>query len=431
MDLPPRKAQAQLVQAALKSPRAPPIFLHGPPSTAILPTLQNVLSYDTEVIHIDCVLSHTDRLLFSAILQDRATADPSEFVEQLSDSVPSGSLRIFIFERAERLAQADFGSSIVSILFRLPELTGLSNIRSVFISRTPWLTFRNSLPHDTPSPQVIFFPPFNERECCEIVTALYKPRLHADFVPESIQKPQECYKSYVKSVVTVLYPATSDVFELQRVSDDLYPQYLSGLMEHGAAIPAFNRIRDDLKEALHRLYRRELVPRDKQVDDELNKRRKQNKAFYGLSRAALTLLVAAFLASRNPPAHDLRYFTSARTRERGGKKGRGRPKKSGGGPGPDSLSTCRVFALERLLAIFAAIGGDPLQDGAEECVSNSISTSCLVHISTLVGLHYIARERGGDALAEPRFRCNISQETATHISNVVGIELHQYLHKEW
>lgn len=184
------------------------------------------------------------------------------------------------------------------------------------------------------------------------------------------------------------------------------------------------------------------MPRNVTIEHELMKRRHASATPHSdLGRSARTLLVAAYLASHNLAAHDMRYFSTERTR-RSGARGRGRGRGRGGPRGGRgrgrgvavldgaSLAVCRVFPLERLLAIFCAIrvaDDNSGQDMMDESVCMSFSTSCLVQISTLVSLNYLSKEGGGDGIAEPKYRCNVSQEQAFNIAKTLDITLQEYM----
>ena len=92
----------------------------------------------------------------------------------------------------------------------------------------------------------------------------------------------------------------------------------------------------------------------------------------------------------------------------------------------------RVFPLERLLAVFEAIQDEMNHDLSQgvASVSAAISTSSQVQISTLVSLNYLTKDGAGDPLAEPKYRCNISEEMANNVARLLNLELDQYLHKD-
>lgn len=429
MQLPTREPQRTILQAALNNPRALPVFLHGPPATAKSATLLDALSSTARnTTHVDCVLSHNDRLLFSAILGRDCAAHPCDLLAALSDR-PFAETHAIVFRRAERLSGPNFSASAISALFRLPHLCNQPLVRLVFISRTPWHVFRAALTHHLPTPITVYFPPYAEHHAVSILSDQYHvARLRTHIPSHLIDRAKHFYPGYVKSVVSVLYQLTSDLRELQRVCDDLYPDYITCGKDPGAS---FNVVQDKLRKSLHTLYSREVVPREKQLSEELAKSRERSHLHTqaDLSRSALTLLVAAFLAAQNPPKHDTRYFTTERT-NRSRARGRGRGRKT---QANSRLSTTRVFSLERLLAIYAAIrvdDDDLVRDARDVSASSSMSTSCLVQISTLVALGYLANDGGGDILSEPKYRSNVSDEQARSISNLLRIELHQYWHKE-
>lgn len=223
----------------------------------------------------------------------------------------------------------------------------------------------------------------------------------------------------------------------------LFPRYIAawrGCKEPSlAAAAAFNEVHTLLAAALRDLYRAEHgVPRDQVLEHGRRKREEAQgegrRAKTGLSKASITMLVAAFLAGRNPPAMDTTYFTAERTRRARKGRGGGGARRGRVGAGHAGVTgNAGGFPLERLLAIFEAVRDvDDFVDGGEDAksgtVSAAISTSSLVQISTLVRLDYLLREGSGDPLAEPKYRCNMSFEQASDFARLVGIELEQFLH---
>ncbi|CAN8075438.1 unnamed protein product [Agarophyton chilense] len=250
---------------------------------------------------------------------------------------------------------------------------------------------------------------------------------------ENPKLAEKLYPGYVRAVVSVMYKTTTDLHELSVVCNKLFPDYMRVVQEKNPTA-AFNQVQTRLALALQSLYQRRLTAKDLKPSgtssettdvacDDPNTSAKDAGYESSLSTAARAVLVAAFLASRNPPQHDLRFFSSSRTR------GRRRSSKSKKQEQQD-----RSFVLERLLAIFTSIAPDSLlrERGmdASESVSAFVSTSLLVQISTLVALGLLSSEAGVDILSEPKYRCNITKDTAFRIADSLNIGLDQYLYVE-
>lgn len=413
------------IGATVSSPYPRAIFVYGSPSVVTPDIIKSALPEGLHVHDIDCVFNHTDRHLYSAILGERVTADPSLLVYRLSCRPDTPT--VFLFSRAERLVSSAFSSSALHTILSLPSLVEDTVIHVILLSRLSWDTFRFNLNHSIPEPLDVFLPPWTEDE---IVESLCN---RMDFSGTKHEESAvKLYPGYVKAVIGVLYKTTTDIRELSAVCNKLFPTYLHEAHEKNH-IAAFNLIQHRLAAELQSLYRRRLCLQDIKDNDgnkdssasipKASNADKADEAYEtSLSTAARTVLIAAFLASRNPPQHDMRFFSSSRT-------GRSRSSKA-----KKSDTQDRTFVLERMLAIFASIapnglGSDRAADSSES-VSTAVSTSLLVQISTLVTLGFLSCETGADLLSEPKYRCNIAKEEAFRIANSLNIGLDQYLYVE-
>lgn len=430
---PARQRQLALLRAALAAPHAGPVFVSGPAATGKRAVVLAAAG-SARVVGVDCVRCHSDRLLMAAV-GDGVAGDLGALV----DAVAGREGRVIIvLWRAERLKGGAFSAGVVGGVLRLAELSGRSDIRVVFVSRVAWGEFREVVDVDVPRPVCVYFGAYEEDELVDALSGMCDAG-DVGAVPGDVAAA--LYPGFVKSVVGVLYCATTDLRELHRVCVDLYPTYLGHDLDKPirtledvtptVSSMLFNRTREPLKAALRKLYRRELVmPRAQTLTAEPPRMHRAvapaaQVAGLDLSTSALRMLVAAFLAGHNPPKTDTKYFSAERT-----KRQRAAPKATG------------AFPLERLLAIFDAICDEDDEDGiatrdrrrryvpAATGVSAALSTSSLVQISTLVSLNLLNRQGCGDPILEPKYRCNISYDTANHISRLLKLELCQYMHGE-
>ncbi|PXF44140.1 Origin recognition complex subunit 5 [Gracilariopsis chorda] len=420
-----RESRLREIGATVTSPYPRAIFVYGPPSVVTQEIIEDALPEGFHVRHIDCVFNHTDRHLYSAILGERLTADPSLLVSRLGGKPYPPT--VFLFSRAERLVSSAFSSSALHTILSLPSLVEDKMFRVVLLSRLSWDAFRFNLNLSIPEPLEVFLPPWTEDEIVESLCS------SMDFAgTEHAETAETLYPGYVKAVVGVMYKTTTDIRELSAVCNKLFPDYLQEVREKNH-IAAFNLIQHRLAAELHSLYRRRLRLRDIQgnngnadtsvsLPQASNAGRADEAYESSLSTVARTMLIAAFLASRNPPQHDMRFFSSSRT-------GRSRSSKAKRNEVQD-----RAFVLERLLAIFASIAPNVFasERGADspESVSAVISTSLLVQVSTLVTLGFLSCETGADLLSEPKYRCNIARDEALKMANSLNIGLDQYLYVE-
>lgn len=426
MEIPPRKNLIRRLQAALAPPCAPPIYLHGPPSTAKQSTLRCAAPLGATITPIDCILNHTDRLLFSSITSSfpsspdqQSTADIPTLLNYLrsfssestttTTSSSSSPRHILLFTRAERLATSSFPSSTLILLFQLPVLSQRNDLRIVFSSLIPFSTLRHTYSNPLPSPTSIFFPPLSQEE---LVTTLY---ISFD---ESDENTKKIYKKFSASVVDILYRTSNNPLHLQRVTESLFPDYLTELMDH-SPLAAFNRVRDRLAKTLSSTSAISLNQQQQQNENT----DKDKEKMITLPKAARVLLIACFLGCAIAPTHDMRHFSTERTGRRSS--------------AVQKLNTNASVPLERLLAIYAAVLPDDLELITEQekesygssAVSECISTAAMIHLSTLVALGWLSRDSGNvhDRISEPKFKCRVPRDEIMRVASSIDMNIHDYL----
>ncbi|EJD40757.1 hypothetical protein AURDEDRAFT_170173 [Auricularia subglabra TFB-10046 SS5] len=159
-----------------------------------------------------------------------------------------------------------------------------------------------------------------------------------------------------------------------------------------------------------------------------------------LPRVAQFALVAAYIASFNPPRSDVRMF--ARTAEERGKrrKGGGAPKRSLVAKIPPRLSGSAPFPLDRLLALLGRLLEDhdaPVDDGAldvheiarDQAEMDVGRVQTLGIISELATTRLLYRVGNVDKALDspPMFKCGISHAVALALAKNVGVTLADYL----
>jgi origin recognition complex subunit 5 len=146
------------------------------------------------------------------------------------------------------------------------------------------------------------------------------------------------------------------------------------------------------------------------------------------------LLVAAFLASYNPPSRDVATFslTSAgpmKKRKRGGRLGPGGKAiaKDAKGTGAATkassdalLQAPQTFGLERLLAIFYTVTGEAVDASAE----------LLGQLSGLISLGLLCKIGNSDHLGDCKLSCRASYSLVQSVAADVRIELARFLHHD-
>jgi len=137
---------------------------------------------------------------------------------------------------------------------------------------------------------------------------------------------------------------------------------------------------------------------------------------------AKILLLSCYLAAKNPPGTDKKYFVAS------GRAAKRRRRTTFGQTVDDEASTkSRIFPLERILAILEVLlsqcGGDVT---APSLTVNSLATPVLVQLSTLTSMGYLSKQ--GENLTDPKFRANIEDTLADQVAKTVKLELTNFLH---
>ena len=154
-------------------------------------------------------------------------------------------------------------------------------------------------------------------------------------------------------------------------------------------------------------------------------------AFKDLSYYAKYILIAAYLASHNPPRLDTLYFSHGteavrKRRRKQQRKSKGDPATPGSTPRRQRAVQRRLlgaqpFALERLLAVLHAVVPHGVPHG---------SADVLGQVATLGALRMLARvPAGGDVVdvGATKWRCAVGPEFVRGVAREVGFELDDYL----
>lgn len=455
-----RRPQQSALRGLLASSRGRAVFACGASSTGKRTVVLRSLSPSVHRIVVDCVVAHSERLLFSAIAGRPVGADIGEFVRAVAE--PPHAPTAVILLRAERLCTAKaFSPAGISALLQLPQLAARPGLSVVLISRLPWPRFRDAAGLECAPPACVHFPPYSAAELVEILRSMYAGKANVEGVNSDVA--DELYPGFVRLVVDLLSTVTTDVRELHNISTQMFPAYLAPLAGKSAEetksahlpLALFNTVTAELKGVLQSMYRREFVVRDGAIISKsaaetaqratAGKKRvaplvggsvdwdspaltAEGEIDADLSRVARYLLLAAFLAGRNPQKHDIRYFTAERTR---------RPNKRGRKAAVKAASTGQAFSLERLLAIFEALREDFVDEDdhpdrlkTDELALSTLSTGGQVQIANLLRLGFLTSDSSGDPLADPKYRSHVSMPQAETLARGLRVELHQYLHVE-
>lgn len=130
------------------------------------------------------------------------------------------------------------------------------------------------------------------------------------------------------------------------------------------------------------------------------------------------LLLAAFLASFNPPRLDQRYFTKSDAKKAPRK--RKASKAAAGGTATEMKQQYqgpRTFPLERLIAIFHHILAEPVET----------TVDLQSQLANLVSLQLVAQVSHSEHIESPTYRCLLKLDEAHQLAQSVSFTLNHYL----
>lgn len=395
-----RLARAHMATAALTAtarhhlllPRPPPLYIHASSRSQGLSTLLRALDLSApHLCVVDLVRVGTGRALFSAILSASPTSNPVALdLPAFVAALKCRPVNAIVLLRADRFVSAPPHGNVLHVLCNLSNLVGRS-IAVFLLAPMPWKVFRARIGHSVAAGM----------SHCRVPASTKAELLHA-----LRKEGQIVWNSYVDAVVDVVWQSTRQPAEIGNVVNALWEGYQNVYQKDGA-VKAFNhllpRLAAWLKGANTEIH---VVPTELIVNKErIRLRAPMLRKNQGFTLQMAALLTAAYLAARNPPKLDLKYFSVERT-------GRGRKSTTGKGVNVEF----NVFPLERWLAIYQAI--------REHHMS---SQQCLETVATLVKMGYVGRE-GTDVMVESRYRCLVSMQQAEAFAHMAGIQLHYYLH---
>ncbi|KAL7410586.1 origin recognition complex subunit 5 C-terminus-domain-containing protein [Mrakia frigida] len=383
------------------------------------------------------------------------------FVKDLEEMDDKGDQqqrsRLLVVDRVEKLRGPSLGfgpGGLASSLASLGTMTSKSLLTIVFLSPTPWDSLR-PIPSTFPDPPIVSIPAFSPQET--VTYLLSNPPLP----PTSPLFTH--YQPFLTHLYSIASPYHLSPLVLLRLAHSLWPVYIAPLSQpngphqlahlpstkEGIALHLSQRCREAFQVAisdptalpgsLDQFRRAEGaagivgLAKSKQQQDSLTT---------NLPRMAKFLLIAAFLASYNPPRKDLMFFGRGRW-EGGGKKKKGggtRKATSGGRKGtvakiPQTILGPKPFPLDRLIAIFGSLlaehdrpDSSALRDEQweEEVGEIMASVSVRALISNLVGLHLLQRTSPPDRLDGIMLKSELGWEEAVALGRGLKIRVEDW-----
>ncbi|KAI9053967.1 hypothetical protein LZ554_002911 [Drepanopeziza brunnea f. sp. 'monogermtubi'] len=330
---------------------------------------------------------------------------------------------VLVFDGIDR--QRDAPPTLLPALARLGEI--IPNLTTVFITTSPRPNFLQfpGVPH-------IFFPTYTKPELLQII-ALTTP------TPTLPKESRETWLRYCSAVWDSLSKHSGrDILSFRSVCLRLWPRFIKPILDGSLNPTPFTKLL---------IANRSLFQNDAALVHNIVADSASDKPIVPSTSAKYTgigaqlpfysrlLLVAAYLASFNPPKTDATLFMKAATSKRR-KKGGGTAL-SKGKPGTAkhrkisrNLLGPQAFVVERMLAIFHAIKEDSLAFGRGKGKVEG-SADILMAVATLASLRLLVRmgpANTADVLdAGTKYRVAVGWEVVRGVGRSVGVEVEDYL----
>uniref|UniRef100_A0A5S6R5E9 Origin recognition complex subunit 5 C-terminal domain-containing protein n=1 Tax=Trichuris muris TaxID=70415 RepID=A0A5S6R5E9_TRIMR len=280
---------------------------------------------------------------------------------------------------------------VLMLLPKLHELTG-GKVSVVTLSYLPWS-------------KICCFSGVDGRVVQILVRSFSKEELVARL---SLRRPPEVderiYRLYVRLTVDVLHKSCRDPTSISDLLDKNLQPFLESLGEV-ACLPQADE--DVLSAQVWRALQPQLLMSVNLPEASIVPSKHE------LPLHAKFLLIAAYIASYNPPKSDRRFFVKKGDRKKISRRElRWDDRKSAHVAGP------HAFPLERMFAIFLVIVGEPLE----------ITVDIFGLVGSLRSLGYVSETSNACNLDSIRLRCLATYDTVSEIAKSVDFDLSNYLY---
>ncbi|CAG9793076.1 unnamed protein product [Diatraea saccharalis] len=426
------------------------LFLSGNMGTGKTLCLTSVLRYlGYKHVIIDCIECYTIKIICETILCGLNTTeidikcesilDFTNAINRINLNITQYQPVVLIFDRAERLRSMD--QSIISAFLRLRELCNL-NICTVFVTHLVYDSFYFKM--GVREPIKIYFSNYNKEELFKIIFLNKESFTHhilkshdVDYdVKIELEKP-ELFANFLNAFLSVFYRPCRDLIELQYMARVNFVKYCEPIIKNEIQSQDLSKlwrhISPILKTSLELLYLRlsstqlsnpspgkensdniESYNFESTLKEELTCTKTFAQSFE-LPYYAKFLLIAAYLASYNPPKEDKRLFMKNHGKQR--KRLQQVKAKAKINEKLNTQLGPKVFTLDRLLAIFYAI--------LEEKIG--LTSNLLAQIATLVELKLIAGSKEID-LDTAKYKCIVGYDFISAVAQTVSFNVRKYLY---
>ncbi|KAN0130085.1 Origin recognition complex (ORC) subunit 5 C-terminus domain containing protein [Lactarius tabidus] len=360
---------------------------------------------------------------------------------------------VLIIERAEKIKE-----SLPEFLVPLTRLAELSkvDIHTIFISQSPWEEIKPSMGAAVDPFHLSVRPPSQE-DTRRILVSRFPTDDDVSAAPHAYHPAlAQLYTQYVDALCSICAPFARDPHELSYVAAAQWPSFVGPVLEAQRDVSQFHPVPEDVRlrllraflpsftAALEALYPRRMHARTwSQTPDITDSPESDEKgvemAVRSLSTLQKYILLAAFLASSNPPRTDMRMF--ARSRDTRSKRRRGggtrkAPQRSGSAPAkvPQRLSGPAAFPVDRMSAILAVLLEE--YDLETRTISKEFTQlgeyteTELVRVHTsgaiteLSAAHLLLRVSLPDRLdGPPMYKCGISYDVALALGRELRVPM--------
>ncbi|KAG6457117.1 hypothetical protein O3G_MSEX010120 [Manduca sexta] len=423
------------------------IFISGNMATGKSLCVNSVLQYlGFKHIEIDCVECYAPKIMYECIICELFEEDENIKCETMVDLF--NSLKrientrepiVIVFDRAERLRTMDH--SIISSFLRLREFCNL-NICTIFITHLIYENFYFRM--GVREPIRLYFPNYSKEELFKIIFLKQKSFTYhllfnyevEDEIKAELDKP-ELFANFLNAFLSVFYRPCRDLIELQHMARNNFVKYCEPIIRNEIQAQDLTKlwrhISPILKSSLELLYLRisDSKPQNPSPGKEnaehagsfnfeniLKEELTSTKTFaqsFELPYYAKYLLIAAYLASYNPPKEDKRLFMKNHGKQR--KRMQQVKAKAKINEKLNTQLGPKVFTLDRLLAIFYAILEDKI----------GLTSNLLAQIATLVELKLIAGGKEID-LDAAKYKCIVGYDFIAAVAQTVGFNVRKYLY---
>ncbi|XP_047352738.1 origin recognition complex subunit 5 [Vespa velutina] len=393
------------------------IFIYGHVATGkslVILHLLKYLRYNFSIVN--CIEHVNNKHIFEYILNDlipNPISNPSlaaNIASPKCDNIVTFITKLQLISKYDKrpivivldkcMYMRDTDNYLLPVFLRLKELSNI-NVCTIFVSNVVWEKCYTQI--GLFEPIKIHCAQYTREEVLDILLS-YKPKDYSGTI----------YKNYLNLFLSVFYRFCRDLNELRYMAKINFNKYIepikSGLVKEDDVSGLWRNISTTLISNLEVIYLRvstEDFVQHNHVSKEIESTAKLALSFE-LPFYAKYILIAAYLASYNPPKEDKAIFMKLSSKK---KKKISRKKTT-----TNIQSGPRSFPISRLLAIFCTILDEKVD----------VNAILLAQIPTMYQLGLLASIDDNN-LDEPKLKCCVNYNFVSIIAKTVGMNIKDYL----